>query len=151
MREIAEKSDMIHRAETQVANFGDGLFVGGVEKPYNALTQLTNHVANAHLPEMHIVDEKKANNTVAGKVGQAVGQIADVGVALASTTGAGLLLTGGEMSMPIVGAIGLGAYDGLFKATPVNSKHMVQDRIAAGAVGAVEGYAAGLLAERLFL
>lgn len=41
---------------TGVKDLSEGLFHGAVENPVNGVVQLTNHLAGAHLPEMHLTN-----------------------------------------------------------------------------------------------
>jgi len=147
MSDMIETSSNLHKVEAQTVNFGEGLLQGGVQQPYNAAIELANHAAQVHLPEMHIVDEKKAN-TASGSVGHLAGTAVDI-LALNSLTAlAGAAIAGAAPEITAASvAVATGVYFGVFSQSDVNSKHMIQDRVTAGAIGAVEGAVIGSVAK----
>jgi hypothetical protein len=116
---------------TGVKDLSEGLFHGAVENPVNGVVQLTNHLAGAHLPEMHLTNEQD-DDTGAGRVGSFIGSTADM-VALSLATGglgsgAGIAVDG--LRMAAVGAV----VGGVLTPTDANSQTFFSDRIKNAAV-----------------
>lgn len=147
MSDIIETTSNFRKIEAQTVNFGEGLLQGGVQQPYNAAVELANNAAKMHLPEMHIVDEKKAN-TAAGSAGTYTGMAVDIAALNGLTALAGSAIAGTSPEMTVASAaVAGGVYFGVFKPSDVNSKHMVQDRVMEGALGAALGAVAGGVAK----
>ena len=131
----------MHKAGSEIADFGRGLFYGAVEGPYNGAAQLTNHLTSAHLPELHLVDETTLDRSVGGVLGKVTGVAVDVVAASIATggiadavggaSGAGLSVGAAALRAGAVGA----AYSGVFQPTDSNSPNFLQDRLKNGAIG----------------
>lgn len=131
----------------EVEDFERGLVHGGLENPVNGAVQLTNHLLRSlcpdiqkGIPELHLVDAKKADGSTAGKIGEAVGTTLDfIGLALA-TGGAGAVgVPAAIVKMGILGA----AYGGIFTPTNDTSDHFAKDRLKNAAIDAGTFMAAG--------
>jgi hypothetical protein len=119
---------------TGVKDLSEGLFHGAVENPVNGVVQLTNHLAGAHLPEIHLTNEQD-DDTGAGKVGSLIGSTTDM-VALSLATGglgsgAGIALDG--LRMAAVGSV----VGGVLTPTDANSQTFFSDRIKNAAVSSI--------------
>jgi hypothetical protein len=128
------KQDLASKLLKEATDFGEGVFHGAVEAPVNGVVQIVNHVANTHLPELQLVNEKDVDGTVAGKIGSFVGTAADmIGLTLATggLGGAGAVATG--LRMAAVGAV----YSGVLQPSADNSKNFFADRATSAAVGAL--------------
>jgi hypothetical protein len=147
MSDMIETSSNLHKVESQTVSFGEGLLQGAVQQPYNAAAELANHAAQVHLPEMHIVDESKAS-TASGIAGAMAGTFVDVAALNGVTALAGAAVAGAAPEITAASAaVAMGVYFGVFSQSDVNSKHMIQDRVTAGAIGAAEGALIGGLAK----
>lgn len=134
------------RALAEVIDFGQGLFHGAVENPLNAGAQVINRAAHMHLPELHLVDEARINESTGGRFGSNVGYVADMyllGSAAGSLGSFGVL--GSSLRM---GAVG-GVYFGLLTPTDANSPTFWIDRLKNGAIGGITLAAMGASAGAL--
>jgi len=126
-----DSTSFLGKAASEVADFGEGLFHGAVESPINGAVQLTNYVAHTDLPELHLVDDNKVENTVGGKIGSMAGTALDM-IGLTMATG-GLGDAGVAASALRLGAVGA-AYTTLLQPTDPSSGHLIEDRLKNGAV-----------------
>jgi hypothetical protein len=130
----------------EAEDFGEGVFHGAVEAPVNGVVQLANHITNSNLPELHLVNEKDVDGTIAGKIGSFVGTTADmIGLTLATggLGGAGAVATG--LRLAAVGAL----YSGVLTPSADNTKNFFADRATSAAVGALTFGAMGAAASGL--
>jgi hypothetical protein len=131
----------------EAADFGEGVFHGAVEAPVNGVVQLANHITNSNLPELHLVNEKDVDGTIAGKIGSFVGTAADmIGLTVATGglgAGAGAVATG--LRLAAVGAV----YSGVLTPSADNTKNFFADRATSAAVGALTFGAMGAAASGL--
>ena len=150
MSERFESKLSLPKVESATVDFGEGVFSGGIEKPYNAAVELANAVAKSHLPEIHLVNEKALDHTTAGKIGNIVGQVADVAALTAATGLVGEALGGAAMVNLTLGksAAIFAIENGMFRKSPDGTRNIIDDRIKSGAAGAVLGAVAGGLAAR---
>jgi hypothetical protein len=135
--------DLLNSIWTEARDFGEGVVHGAVEAPVNGVVQLANHVANTHLPELHLVNEKDVDGTIAGKIGSFVGTTADMiglTVATGGIGGAGAIATG--LRLAAVGAV----YSGVLTPSADNTKNFFADRATSAAVGALTFGAMGAAA-----
>lgn len=108
---------------SEAFDFAKGLWQGAIQDPANGAVQVVNHIAEMHLPELHLVDEK--NSSIGGIAGKIVGQALDFyALSLATSGFGGAGYIGSTLKMGSVGA----AYAGLLQPTDSNSKHFWSDR-----------------------
>jgi hypothetical protein len=127
------QQDVISRLSSQVADFGEGIFHGAVENPYNGLVELVNHSTEKMLPELHLVDQEKIDHSLAGQLGTMVGIAVDFAALSAATGGLGATTAlGSALEM---GAVG-GAYGAVFQPSDAKSANFWRERVTNGAIGA---------------
>ncbi len=108
---------------SEAADFANGLWQGAFENPVNGAIQAISHLADVHLPELHLVDEK--SNSIGSIAGKITGQALDFYALSLATSGLGSAgYIGSTLKMGSVG----GAYVGLLQPTDPNSKHFWTDR-----------------------
>ncbi len=140
----SESSTFFGSAASEVADFGEGLFHGAIENPINGAVQLTNHLADTHIPELHLVNKTKVSQTIAGKIGTAAGTTLDIIEATVATGGVADALgaagvVGSALQFGAVGAI----YSSVFQPSDPNSHHFIKDRLENGAVSGLTFAAMG--------
>jgi hypothetical protein len=130
-----ESTSFFAKAESELADFGEGLYHGAIESPIDGAIQLTNHLAGTHLPELHLVDEKRLAHSAGGVLGNIIGTAVDVYLASVATAGiAGAAGGSGMIGAALrFGAVGA-AYTTILQPTDGNSKHFFRDRLENGAV-----------------
>jgi hypothetical protein len=145
----ADSPSFLGKAASELTDFGEGIYYGAIESPINGAVQLTNHLADTHIHELHLVDEDRLNSTAGGVLGRVVGTAADMVAATIATGGVADALGGAGLAATALrfGAVGA-AYTTLLQPTDDKSKHFFQDRltngaIAAGTFAAMGGAAAG--------
>ncbi|HEY9773730.1 MAG TPA: hypothetical protein V6C81_07960 [Planktothrix sp.] len=120
-------------------DFCTGAFAAGLEKPYNAVAQLSGH----KLHEMHLVDEGRS--TVASEVGNLAGTAVDMAV-LGLATGKVLSPLLERSTVSLASGVKLGTsgaiYGGIFTSSDKN-KGLLRGRLENAAVGGVTFAAMG--------
>jgi hypothetical protein len=87
-------SSMLADVWNLTKDFGEGVYHGGIENPYNGAAQLSNHLLGTELPELHLVDADHLSNTLGGQIGNLVGTAADIYAVSLATAGVGGLVSG---------------------------------------------------------
>ena len=112
---------------TEIQDMARGVVHGGIEDPINGAVQFANHELGTTLPQLHLVDEQKANRSYGGEIGTALGKIADVAgltmATLGTGTGLGMVAIGARLG--VAGAV----YGGILTPTDENSTSFTEDRI----------------------
>ncbi|MBS1996295.1 MAG: hypothetical protein JSS86_08300 [Cyanobacteria bacterium SZAS LIN-2] len=141
----AVSEQTLHALLGEIRDLGEGIYFGGIEKPLDGAIQFINHTTGANLPEVHLVDANRLNQSVGGQAGQLIGAAGDV-YALSLATG-GLGGAGYLASASRMGAVGA-SYAGLFQPSDPQSKTFFGDRLANAAMAgaALAGMGAGAAA-----
>ena len=135
---MLEKSELVkvEAKQSQVVDFVQAFGHTMIESPVNGLTQVVNHAAGTHLPEMNLIGRPEHNS-----IGTAAGNIAGAAVdyyvlsrvgnaALGNLGGNGI--AGSALRSGLIG----GVYAGLLTPSDASSSTFFKDRLQNSAIGA---------------
>jgi hypothetical protein len=130
----------LKKTGSEAAAFGEGLFHGAVENPYNGAVQLANHAGHTNLPELHLADKFAVEHSFGGQSGTMIGTAADMLAASIATR-----KLGGPRYLPATARLtAIGAVDaGIFQPSDTHSKNFYADRATSAGVAAVTFSAMG--------
>jgi hypothetical protein len=145
-----ESKSFLGKAASEVADFGEGVYLGSIESRIDGAVQFTNHVAGTNLPELHLVDADRLSKSVGGQLGTMAGTALDIYAATVATGGIADAVIGAGMVSSALSAGAVGAVlGGVLQPSDANSDHFFTDRLKTGAVGAATFAAMGGAASAL--
>jgi hypothetical protein len=127
---------------------GEGIATGAVLNPVNGASELVNGAFGTNIGKVQFSNQSEVDRSIAGKLGTAVGTVADFAALTVATGGAAdaVGLTGVAASAARLGAAGL-ITGGLLSPTGGTGVEILERRALGAGIGGVGGAVGGLAAE----